>query len=159
MTGPPEQTQSDPDPGEDLQLNLGRFVSTLAQAVDRSIARTMASHDLLPMDVHLLVICQDKGECTATQLTQLLPVDAARISRLVNGLVERGLVIRRRPGNDRRIVLLRLSPEGKELTSEVSRRMQELHAGLTEGLTERELRAFADVALRMIANHEAMAGS
>ena len=157
MTGPPEQTQRNPDPGAGLQPDLGRFVSTLAQAVDRGITREMASHDLLPMDVHLLVICQDKGECTATELAQLLPVDAARISRLVNGLVERGLILRRRPRTDRRVVMLRLSPEGEMLTAEVSRRMQEFYAGLTRGLNEQELQAFADAALHIIANHEAMA--
>ena len=159
MTGPQEQGRRDADTGVELSPDLGRFVSTLAHAVDRGIAREMAPHDLLPLDVHLLVICQEMGECTATQLAQLLPVDAARISRLVNALVERDLLIRRRPRNDRRVVLLRLSPEGEELTAEVSRRMREFYAGLTQGLTEGELQAFSEAALRIIANHEAMANS
>ena len=159
MTGPPEQAQRNPDPWEELPPDLGRFVSSLAHAVDRGIAREMASHSLLPLDVHLLVICQGMGECTATQLAQLLPVDAARISRLVNGLVERGLLLRRRPRNDRRVVLLRLTPEGEELTAEASRRLQEFYTGLTSGLTEAELQAFTDTALRIIANHDAMTNS
>ena len=159
LARPPEHTQGDPDPGADLQPDLGRFVSTLAQAVNRGIAREMAAHDLLPIDVHLLGVCRDKGECTATELAQLLPVEAARISRLVNNLVERGLILRRRPPNDRRVVMLRLSPEGVELTSEISRRMQELYAGLTQGITEWQLQVFSDAAFRMIGNLEAMADS
>ena len=159
MTGLPEQMRRNPGPGADLPPDLGRFVSALAYAVDRGIAREMSSHALLPLDVHLLVICREMGECTATQLAQLLPVDAARISRLVNGLVERGLIIRRRPPNDRRVVMLRLSPDGEELTAEISRRMQEFYAGLTRGLTEEEMQAFTAAALRIIANHEAMTNS
>ena len=159
MTEAPERTQPNPDPDGDLPPDLGRFVSSLAHAVNQGITREMTPHDLLPLDVHLLVICQEMGECTATQLAQLLPVDAARISRLVNGLVERDLLIRRRPRDDRRVVLLRLSPEGEELTAEVSRRMRDFYAGLTQGLTEEELQAFSAAALRIIANHEAMTNS
>ncbi len=159
MTEPHEQPQSAPDPGVDLQPDLGRFVANLAQAVDRGIARETASYELLPLDVHLLLICQEMGECTATQLAGLLPVDAARISRLVNGLVDRGLLLRRRPRSDRRVVMLRLSPEGEELSVEVARQMREFYAGLTEGLGEPELRAFAAAAMRIIANYETMANS
>ena len=159
LTLPPEQTRRNPDLGVDLQPDLGRFVSTLAQAVDRGISREMAPHGLLPMDVHLLLVCLEKGECTATELSRLLPVEAARISQLVNRLVERGLIRRRRTRSDRRIVQLRLSPEGEDLALEVSRRMQDLYVGLTEGITERELQDFAAAAFRMIDNHEAMASS
>ena len=159
MTGPQEQAQRNADAGLELEPDLGRFVANLALAVDRGIARRMAHHDLMPLDVHLLIICQQLGECSATQLVQLLPVDAARISRLVNGLVERDLLIRRRPRNDRRVVLLSLSAEGEALTTEVTRHLRDFYAGLTRGLTEGELEAFFAVAQRLIANHEAMTGS
>ena len=159
MTGPLEHTQCNPDLSSDLQPDLGRFVATLAQAVNRAIAREIAPYELLPIDVHILAICREKEECTATELARLLPVEAARISRLVNGLVERGLVLRRRPRHDRRVVLLRLTPEGEELAAEVSRRMQDLYAGLTQGITEHDLQAFAAAAFRVIGNHEAMTNS
>ena len=156
MTVPHVPPQPDADPGVELQPDLGRFVANLAQAVDRGIARETAAYELLPLDVHLLIICQEMGECTATQLATLLPVDAARISRLVNGLVDRGLLLRRRPRTDRRVVMLRLSPQGEELTATAARSLQELYAGLTAGLEEPELRAFAAAAMRIIANYEAM---
>ena len=157
MTRPEAQSQGDADRGLELRPDLGRFVATLSHSMERAIARELASHELLPLDVHLLLICREMGECTATQLVGLLPVDAARISRLVNGLVERGLMLRRRPRTDRRVVILRLSPEGEELTAEVARRMEALYAGLTQGLSDEELGAFAAAALRIIANYEALA--
>ena len=132
------------------------FVSNLAYAVDRGIAREMAPYDLAPLDVHLLTICRDMEECTATQLAQMLPVDAARISRLVNGLVEKGLLIRRRPRTDRRVVLLRLSEDGERLAAEVAQQLAECYAGLTAGLDQSEIDAFATAAMRIITNHRAM---
>ena len=136
--------------------DLGTYVSRLENAVYKGIAAEAAPYDLSPLDVYLLMICVEMGECTATQLADMLPVDASRISRLVTGLADRGLLRRRRLRNDRRIVMLRLSPKGLELTSEVTQRMQAYYAKLTEGLGEQEMNSFAAAALRIVANYEAM---
>ena len=52
--------------------------------------------------------------------------------------------------------MLRLSPKGQELTSEVTERMQAYYARLTEGVSGTEMNAFAATALRIVANYEAM---
>ncbi len=131
-------------------------MARLENAVYKGIAREMAPHDLSPLDVYLLMICAEMRECTATQLARMLPVDASRISRLVTELADRGLLRRRRLRNDRRVVMLRLSPDGQELMSNLSQRMQTYYTRLTEGLSEREMRVFAATALRIVSNYEAM---
>ena len=139
-----------------VRPDLGTYVSRLENAVYKGIAAEAAPYDLFPLDVYLLLICQEAGECTATQLAQMLPVDASRISRLVTGLADKGLVRRRRLRNDRRIVMLRLSPQGEQLTSEMTERMQSYYDRLTEGVSEREMRAFAATALRIVSNYDEM---
>ena len=156
MPAPQEQLRNDPSSG--LQSNIGRLVSNLAYDIDRGIAQEMAPHDLLPLEVHLLMICREMGECSATQLVQLLPVDAARISRLVNTLVEKGLMRRRRLRNDRRVVMLRLSDNGEALIPEITRKLEGFYAGLTEGLSEQEVEAFTSAVMKIIANYEGSAG-
>ena len=156
MPAPQEQLRNDPSSG--LQSNIGRLVSNLAYDIDRGIAQEMAPHDLLPLEVHLLMICREMGECSATQLVQLLPVDAARISRLVNTLVEKGLMRRRRLRNDRRVVMLRLSDNGEALIPEITRKLEGFYAGLTEGLSEQEVEAFTNAVMKIIANYEGSAG-
>ena len=156
MSIPQEQFPNDPSAGS--QSDIGRLVSNLAYDIDRGIAQEMAPHGLLPMEVHLLMICREMGECSATQLVQLLPVDAARVSRLVNTLVEKGLMRRRRLRNDRRVVMLRLSEAGEALTPEITQRLGGLYARLTDGLSEQEVAAFSGAVLKIIANYEASAG-
>ena len=149
MTGPQGRSN-------ELAPDLGRYVSRLENVVYKGIASEATPYDLSPLDVYLLMICMEMGECTATQLAVQLPVDASRISRMVTGLVDRGLLRRRRLRSDRRIVMLRLSENGNTVTSEVTERMQSYYDKLTEGLDEREMRAFAATALRIVANYEAM---
>ena len=150
-------SQNGHDEDTEYQPDLGRYVSGLSNTIYKGIGEQVASYNLSPLDVYLLMICMEREECTATQLARMLPVDASRISRLVTVLVDRGLIRRRRLRSDRRIVMLSLSPEGEQLTTEVSGRMQAYYARLTEGLSEQDMSAFATTALRIIANYEAMA--
>ena len=131
-------------------------MSRLENVVYKGISERATHFDLSPLDVYLLMTCMEMKECTATQLALLLPVDASRISRLVTGLVDMGLLRRRRLRNDRRVVMLRLSPKGEETTSQVTEQMQTYYSKLTEGMNEREMRAFEATAMRIIANYEAM---
>ena len=149
---PPEKT----DWSTDLQQDMGKFVFWLAYAVDRSFTREMSAHNLLPLEVYLLTIFQDMGDCTATQLTQLLPIDAARVSRLVNSLVEKGLVRRQRMQTDRRVIMLRLTPGGERLTSEIIPQMMECWARLTAGLSDEETRGLFSGGQRIIDNYREM---
>ena len=121
------------------------------------MAKQVASSNLLPLDVRVLRLCfESDGECTATSLADVLPVDPARISRTVKKLVEKGLLIRRRLPNDRRIVRLRLSEEGHDLAERTIATLEAYNAGLIEGISVEDMRVFKSVADRIVANHAAM---
>ena len=140
---------------EDPPADLEECVAGLVNAVDKGMAREVAPYGLTPLEYSLLRHCLEE-ECTATHLAQVLPVDGSRVSRLVTGLVDKGLVRRRRLRSDRRVVMLRLSDEGRELTLQIMQRMQGYDAMLTEGIDEGEMRVFVSVSARIIANHAAM---
>ena len=124
----------------------------------KGIAAEVAPYDISPIDVQLMMICLESRECTATQLARQLPVDASRVSRLATGLADRGLLRRRRLRNDRRVVMLSLSPDGERLTSEVAQKMQQYYARITDGFSEQDMSRFAEIAMGIIANYEAMEG-
>ena len=143
---------------EDPSTNLGIFIADLFNALDKAMAREVAPHGITGLEYSLLWHCLE-GERTATQLAQVLPVDGSRISRVVTALVDRGLLRRRRLRTDRRIVMLRLTEEGTELASGIFQNMLRHYAILTENIDEEEMRVFASVASRIIANHDAMQGA
>ena len=84
---------------------------------------------------------------------QVLPVKISRISRIVAKLVDRGLMSRRGLRNDRRVVMLSLTEEGKTLTRELHRRVQAYDARLSEGVTEHEMAALASATSKVMANY------
>ncbi|MDE2940718.1 MAG: MarR family transcriptional regulator [Chloroflexota bacterium] len=145
------QMSFDPD-GESLE----EYVASLLAAVEKGMAETLLPYDLISLEFKLLKHCLRNEECTATQLAKVLPTDPARISRLVNGLVEKGFLFRRRLRNDRRIVMLSLTDAGRDRLLESDRAIQEFFNLLTAGITEEARVAFVSIAVAMTTRYEIM---
>ena len=127
----------------------------LANAVERGLAKELAPYHLTPMEFNLLRFCliEQGEEITATQLAQMLPVDASRVSRIVTAVVDRGLLVRRRLPEDRRVVMLHLSEEGRDLTLRALGSMDAFVARLLTGVSEDDVQVFVSVFAAMVANH------
>ena len=131
-------------------------VASLMAAVDKGMAEALSPYGLNALEFKLLKFCMENEECTATQLSEVLPTDPARISRLVNGLVEMGLLSRRRLTSDRRVVMLSLTDAGIERTQGSDRSIQAFFEVLAEGISEDDLATFVATVLRMTANCDAL---
>ncbi len=137
--------------------DLRACVAGLSNAVFKGVSQEVALYDLAAVEFNLLRACLDsEGEITATELAEILPVDTSRITRLVTILVNRGLLRRRRLPDDRRVVMLSLSEEGKEMTSRILQRLELHDAALTEGIDEDDMRLFESVTYRILTNYAAM---
>ena len=85
-----------------------------------------------------------------------MPVDPSRISRIVARLVDKGWLRRRRKRDDRRLVMLQLTDDGAELMIDLRDRVGDYNAQLTADVSAEEMRIFTSVALKIIANGNAM---
>ena len=136
--------------------DLGPCVAVLVNAVAKGMAELVAPHDLIPLEFALLRVFLGEEERTTTQLAQILPVKMSRISVVVTKMVGRGLMRRRRLSNDRRVVMLSLTEEGKALTLKLHRRVQAYDARLCEGVGEEEMAVFVFVTSKVMANYTAL---
>lgn len=134
-------------------------MAALVNVVAKGMADLVAPHMLIPLEFALLRLFLAQEEWTTTELAQALPVTASRISRIVTKLVNRGLVRRRRLHDDRRVVMLSLTEEGRTLTLELHRRVQAHDARLSEGVSEEELAALASATSKIVANFSSSARS
>ena len=63
----------------------------------------------------VLMEIDESGELSMSQLAASLRLDNSTLSRTIESLVGKGLVERLRDDGDRRVVLIRLTPEGKSI--------------------------------------------
>ena len=154
-----DQRQSRPKPDRQVKsapLDLGKHVTSLLNVLTKLFADEVESRGISPVEYSLLRICLERGECTATEIAEELPVDASRISRIVNRLVDDGMLVRRRLRDDRRVIMLRLSDQGHELISLLFGRLQAHYAWLTEDIDEDDIRTVNAVAARILDKYAAM---
>ena len=153
----PDSTASRPN-GKAARRS-GECVAGLVNAAYRGMAEQVASHDLNPLEFGLLRAFLGEEEWTTTGPAQVLPVKAPHVSRVVTKLVDRGLICRRRPSNDRRVVFLTLTDVGKALTLELHRRVQAYDARLPEGVSKDEMAALVSVTSKVMTNYAVLAQS
>ena len=136
--------------------SLAASLAGLVTVVEKGLMEETLPFNLSPLEFNLLRTCMLGGEHTATRLAEMLPVDASRISRVVTRLVDMGLLRRRRLRSDRRVVMLRLTERGTELTSLIEERVQVYDARLVEGVSSDEMRGFTSTVSKILANYAAL---
>ena len=125
----------------------------LVDVVDKGMARHIVPDGLSTLEFSILRLFLGREAWTAAELAQTLPASPPQISRVVSKMTSKSLIRRRRLSNDRRVVRLNLTFEGKRLVGEVEQRVRAYKAKLSEGVSEEEMAIFASVASRVMANY------
>ncbi|MFJ5221027.1 MarR family winged helix-turn-helix transcriptional regulator [Streptomyces sp. NPDC088354] len=89
------------------------------------------------------------GPMGVTALAEAMGIDPSTVTRQVTPLVDSGLVKRTSDPEDRRAVVLDLSPRGRSRLEEIRTSRQQLMAIATEGWTPEERETFADLLSRL----------
>ena len=137
-------------------MSLGDSVTALADVYLGGRSRVIASQGFGRNDFALLACFLERDEWIATDLSRVLGADASRISRLVNGLVQRGLLRRRRRVDDRRVVRLMLTDEGISVARGLAERVREYDDHMLAGVTDDEREALIELTSKVLANHAAL---
>ncbi|HEX6537458.1 MAG TPA: MarR family transcriptional regulator [Gemmatimonadaceae bacterium] len=105
------QTKNAEDPALRAWIVLARAYHTIVRAVSRDAA----SHGLTLGQFAILEALYHKGPLPLGRIGALLLVTAGNVTYVVDQLERRGLVVRERRDNDRRVVYASLTGEGREL--------------------------------------------
>jgi DNA-binding MarR family transcriptional regulator len=108
--------------------------------------RALAASELSIVQYHLLLELAAAGSRGSAQfqLARWLSVPEPRVSVLVSGLVQRGLVRRETPRGDRRQVRVAATPSGRRLVYRASERQRRSLVALIRGIPREELTAMIE---------------
>lgn len=83
----------------------------------------LAAKDLSPAQTLMLLKIKKLNECTMSKLADAMNVSAPSASAMVERLVEKGIVIRERSKNDRRVVVVSLTEKADSYTAKLEESM------------------------------------
>jgi len=100
--------------------SLGRSIYQTSQALRTHIDQTLKPHDITMEQLHILKhIERDTGH-TQREICQMTEKSAANITRILDRLEKKKLILRRGNPEDRRSQLVSLTEGGDKLTTEIS---------------------------------------
>lgn len=102
-----------------IEESIGYIIRQAQLALHRTIDGRMAELDLTALQwVPLLMLANQKGQ-TAAELSRCLGVDTSTMTRMLDRLEAKGLLVRKRSVEDRRVIFLELTEEGRVLAERI----------------------------------------
>jgi DNA-binding MarR family transcriptional regulator len=144
-------------PQQEAYLNLWRTYDRLRILEDELFGRfelTAQQYNAL----RLLRAAQPKKVATLNLAGRLVS-RAPDITRLVDKLVDRGLVERERPADNRRVVNVGITDAGRALLDELATAVRECHQRQLGHMDEAEMRTLVELLRKARGPHEAQDGS
>ena len=96
--------------------------------------------------LHILYTLQRSGEMTMSRLAEVLNVSLSNATGLIDRIEERGYVERSRVPEDRRIVMIRVTPEGSRMLDELDALSDDLLRSVLGRIASSKLSGVAEAA-------------
>jgi DNA-binding MarR family transcriptional regulator len=109
--------------------------------------------------LHILLTLQRSGEMTMSRLAEVLNVSLSNATGLIDRIEERGYVERTRVPEDRRIVKIRVTPQGSQMLDEIDALSDELLRSVLGRLDRSKLTGVAQAASALRSTLEVTTGA
>ncbi|HEV7270992.1 MarR family winged helix-turn-helix transcriptional regulator [Pseudoxanthomonas sp.] len=131
-------------------IGLVQRLAAFGPAYTRWIGRNLPTDGISAPRLRLLAALHEQGSMSIRALTQTLNVSAQNVSVMVDGLEAQRLVQRRDDPDDRRVVLVELTKQGRIVVSDGMDTHQAAAASLFSVLSPSERAVFAVILDKLI---------
>lgn len=135
---------------------LGRLICLTAQEIKNFAEKILLPYDLTLEQFHLLKNMSQEQGMTQRDLGEAVNKTPANITRILDRLESKSLVIRRNSPEDRRSSEVLLTDVGQKLLMQVTGILESFSENLTEGIQPEEQQKIKTALDRIALNLEAM---
>lgn len=127
-----------------IQELIDRYIAVSFKVMKKgdALIKEQIGNDLTEDQHYTLRYIHNAGECTSSELAEDFGVNKSAITAIINRLVEKGLITRRRDENDRRVIYLTLSEAGEILYEKTEKRIYKLVESIITKFESEEITTF-----------------
>ena len=125
--------------------SLGRHIYMTAQILKNHLERVLSPFDLTGEQFHLLKNTSTSTGYSQNELCRLVDKSPANLTRILDRLEKKELVVRKDNPDDRRSLLVFQTEQGLALVSQVSTLFHRLSAEVEKGIKSEERKIFHKV--------------
>jgi DNA-binding MarR family transcriptional regulator len=138
------------------EQSVGYLMRRVMGSIRTEADRQLSTHDLTYAQWLPLYKILHGPQTTVAGLAREMESDPAAVTRALDRLESKGLVVRARSTTDRRVVQVSLTPEGETVAARVPAVLADVLNGHLNGFSEAEWQTLLGMLRRMLANGEAM---
>ena len=131
---------------------IGRLLGRVKMAMHEALERELAPLDITAAQFVIILNLASGEVDSASKLCKGVSYDPGAMTRMLDRLERKGLVRRARCGNDRRKVILELTPEGKAVYPKLIAIYVEVLNRFMHGFTKTDARQLETLLSRMLVN-------
>ena len=136
------------EPEESIGYLMRRILSTVAQDIEHELEHGgLTNAQWLP----LFILARDRVK-TAAELARDCELDAGAMTRLLDRLEAKGLCRRERSLDDRRVVNIEITKEGKQAAKLIPEALCRVHNAALTGFSEEEWMTLQQLLKRVLQN-------
>ncbi|HJV61747.1 MAG TPA: MarR family transcriptional regulator [Albitalea sp.] len=140
----------------DMGGSMGHLLFQLMLSMRREVESRMGRLGLTDAQWKPLWLIKTGRADTAFELAREMSVDAGAVTRMLDRLAVKGLIERVRSETDRRVVHLRLTPEGAAAAEQVPGVLAEVNNDFLRGFNKQEWTQLKEFLQRMLLNGHAL---
>ena len=143
--------------GEVLQAQIGKLQENIMSVVHmmyRGMEDELAQDRLAVGVYSVLAACFMHEPVTVSEVQRHVALDTGRISRIVSNLEERNFVRKTRRRDDRRMVSIEMTDEGREIAAQLIEKIDSFYVKTMSRITDDELTHLIAFIEEMLANAE-----
>lgn len=129
----------------DLERAIPYLLARAGVRMGQAFSKELKPFDLSLTEWRVCVALQHKAHQRLSELAAHTATEPSTLSRVVDGLLQRGLLVRDRSGEDARALALNLTDEGRDLTQRIIPLAQLYERVSLAGLTSAQTEALRDM--------------
>lgn len=141
-----------PGAGFELEKSVGYLVNRVAKEMKEELERKMARFGVTAHQWAVLIQLYNHDEMTSGELGQLIGIDAAAMTRMLDRLEDKRLVARRHHPADRRAWLVALTSQGRALAPKLPPVAREVLGTFLAGFDGKEVAQLVGLLERVLRN-------
>ncbi len=135
---------------------LPRLIYLTSQEMSNFLEKVLSPYDLTLEQFHILKHMEPSLGMSQRQIGEIVNKTAANITRILDRMEAKSLVVRRDNPEDRRASLVFLTEKGHALLKEVFGNFEKFSADLVQGITEKEQQIVRKTMAKMTSNLQRM---
>jgi DNA-binding MarR family transcriptional regulator len=138
------------------EQSVGYLIKRVLQSIVHQVDKRLDLHDLTSAQWGPMMRLRMQGQSTVAELARWAQIDAGAMTRLLDRLEKKGLCKRERSTEDRRVVWVELTPEGKAAMEHVPEVLADVLNQHLAGFSRSEWQALTGYLQRMVDTGDAL---